>query len=223
MIIDLELEEKVKNICKRFNISCVFDFVKEKNPSNNLPYHNWYHACCMVEKVIEGANYHNLPYRSMRHLAVAALLHDFAHSGGHRNDAANIQIALAGAYALECIRPDRTVANGIDMSELEELIKVTEYPYVLDPICIEHRIIRDADLMQGLRPTWKEMIIDNLRQEMSIALKKEISEQEMLVGSHKFLSNITPLSNWGYDVMITQEGLSYAIANVTLSINRYEA
>ena len=204
MIIDTELETKVEGLCHRLHLGFVFEYVRTKNPSNNLPYHSWYHILCMVEKCIEGAQFHNLPYRSMQHLVVGALFHDFAHSGGKYDDSYNIEIALAGFDRFNYY------ISGMDRFEIVELIKVTEYPYVLDPISIEQKIIRDADLMQSFRPTWKEMIIDGLAQEMSIRAGHTITPKEMCVGQLAFLSSVYPKSDWGQKIMIQQRQLAHA-------------
>jgi len=214
MIIDQLLEEKVRLLCVVFKVDDAFDYVKKNNTSNNLPYHNWYHALCMVEKCIEGANYHNLPYRSIRHLVLAALFHDFDHTGGKSTDSINIDRALKGwrNYEYTFLRS----ITSIDKQEVEGIIRVTEYPYVIEPICIEQKIIRDADLMQCLRPTWKEMIIVGLRQEMSIKLGKDLTEEEMCEGQIKFLDAVKPHSDWGKDVLITRGGISSAKYNIVL-------
>lgn len=216
MIVDQLLEDKVRSICSRLNLSDVFNWVKEKNPSNNLPYHNWYHALCMVEKVVEGANFHYLPYRSIRHLVVAALFHDFAHTGGKESDTININRALQGLWAFADRSPGRTVSPGIDMFEVEELIGVTEYPYVLDPLCAEHKIIRDADLMQGFRETWKEMIIDGLRQELAVKFKREVPELEMCHLQVSFVNNVIANSGWCSSII---DGPDYP-SNRVLAVNR---
>lgn len=214
MIVDQILEEKVRLLCIAFKVKHAFEYVKKNNTSNNLPYHNWYHALCMVEKCIEGADYHNLPYRSIRHLILAALFHDFDHTGGKSTDDININRALKGLQLYE----DNFFSDitSIETLEVKEFIRATEYPYVMEPICIEQKIIRDADLMQCLRPTWKEMIIDGLRQEMSIKLGKDLTEEEMCKGQSKFLDAIRPHSGWGKDVLFLQGKINIAKYNVDL-------
>jgi len=211
MTVDNELEIKVRGICTQLDILGAFNWVLKNNPSNDLPYHNWYHALCMIEKCVEGANYHNLPYRSVRHLAVAALFHDYAHTGGGKDDQYNIVLALRGLNNLANRSVGSTVALGINLDEVEQIIRITQYPYIDAPICIEQRIIRDADLMQSFRPTWKEMILDGLRKEMEIKLNKEISIEEMCKGQIAFLKNVIPLTDWGKHVMYQCGELDKAI------------
>lgn len=212
MIVDEELQDKVRTLCQRFGVTYAYQYVAEKNPSNNLPYHNWYHIMCMVEKVVEGANLHNLPYRSIRHLIIAALFHDFGHSGGKQTDTSNINGAIAGFSLFDShLHSDK---DAIDAREIKQLIYVTEYPYVLEPLCIEQKIIRDADLMQAFRPTWKEMIIDGLREEMSIRLGKELTQDDMCLGQVKFLKNIEAHSDWGNEIMFEQGGIEEALIEV---------
>jgi hypothetical protein len=206
-----DLEAKVKELCERFDVSRQYEYVRGNNPSHNLPYHNWYHALCMVEKCVEGANYHNLSWQSMRALVAAALFHDYGHSGGKTSDTENVLWAIR---CLNYIGPGR----GIDQYEVEQIIRVTEYPYVLEPVCIEQRIIRDADLMQSLRhDTWKEMTVDGLREEMSVKLGRELTVMEMCNGQIEFLNKIVAKTDWGRSVFNNE--LGYALSNFQTLLN----
>lgn len=193
------LELRVEALCKQLGIMNIYEQACSLGTSWMLPYHNWYHTLCMIENVIEGAKYHDLPFRSMKHLAIAALFHDYDHSGGYNADNLNIKEALRSlAWQLNDVGYHEQ-----DIDEISRIIKATEYPYVIECLSIEQKIIRDADLMQGLRPDWKAMLIDGLGEEMSIRLDKKLTMEEMLEGQLKFITDIDPLSGWGRYVFIS--------------------
>ena len=204
------LEAKVEELCDRFDVVRHYEKVRDHNPANDLPYHNWYHTLCMVEKCVEGANWHNLPWQSIRNLIVAALFHDYAHSGGRTNDTENI------ARAVRCLA-NTGPALAMNIVDVEQIIRVTEYPYVLEPVCIEHRIIRDADLMQVLRiDTWEEMVIHGLRKEIEVKLGNPLSVLEMCAGQIDFLRKIKVHSDWGKEVFYKNGALTEAIDRIRM-------
>lgn len=196
------LEEKVLAICIGIDIENHYYHVRSTNPANYLPYHNWYHALCMVLNCYNAANYYNLPLASMRAVCVAALWHDYNHSGGKHNDTVNVANAIKHFrnYHLGMWSAATRDLDG-DLSHVPSIIAVTEYPYVCEPYGIEQRIIRDADLMQVLQPTWYEMCITGLGKEMSVKLGKEVTEKEMVDGQLNFLKNITLYTQWGNETL----------------------
>jgi hypothetical protein len=217
MKVDTELEERVQELCSQLSISRSFENVRDKNPSNNLPYHNLYHTLTIVEKVVAGGNYYNLPYRSLRHLATAALYHDYAHSGGKYEDSVNVSCALSKMKEFDLDR-------SIDRFEVANIIRATEYPYVVEPICIEQRIIRDADLMQGFcEETWKEMILIGLRAEMSIKLSKEFSVCEFGNAQIDFLKSCKTCTEWGHKEFYNKGNVYKLIANIRSEMNNCES
>lgn len=52
------------------------------NKGLNLPYHNFYHGLVVTSSCIEAADFYNLEWKDVEKLMVAALFHDFNHSGG---------------------------------------------------------------------------------------------------------------------------------------------
>ena len=190
----LEFEKRTEEICEALDIKPHYLYVRQKNPSNNLPYHNWYHTMCMVQNCFEAGTYHDLPTSSMRALCVSALFHDFNHSGGKLDDSRNIINAL---LAFKTFQSQSTHYDN-DLRHVQKIIEVTEYPYVREPFTIEQRIIRDADLMQvAYEDTWYDMIITGLKKEMSIKQGRIITDNEMLAGQIEFLKNIHLFTIWG--------------------------
>lgn len=196
------LEEKVLPICIDINIAYHYHHVKETNPAANLPYHNWYHTLCMALNCYNAADYYNLPLSSMRAVCVAALWHDYQHSGGKHTDTVNVTRAIEQFknYHLS-LYSCGTRDHESDLTQVPDIIAVTEYPYVRAPYGIEQKIIRDADLMQVCLPTWYEMCIIGLGKEISIKLGKEVTEKEMVEGQISFLNNITLHTQWGRETL----------------------
>jgi hypothetical protein len=82
-------------------------------------------------------------------LLVSAMFHDFSHSGGVHPDSVNIDTAIGGME--RCLRNylnnDRETEAIIH--ECAEIIKATQYPYVIDDkdLSIRQRIIRECDVL----------------------------------------------------------------------------
>jgi len=160
--LDLKIYNAIKNrrlqslgkvavdvIIDRLNLELFYELLVSFNTSNNLPYHNFYHAECVFLNCYEGALLSNLEEDEIRGLCVAALFHDFNHSGGNLTDDKNITEAIKG---LEIAQKYASSAHlGLNKLSLEtaiNAIKITEYPYVKEPSTVPEQIIRDADLMQ---------------------------------------------------------------------------
>src|ERR1017187_2297764 len=88
--------DAVRSIVDRLSLDPFFEFLSSLNCSNFLPYHNFYHASCMLLNCYEGACHEQLVGDELRGLCVGALFHDFNHSGGKLTDTRNVAIALEG-------------------------------------------------------------------------------------------------------------------------------
>lgn len=188
------MEAMARDICKGIGIYEHFFHVHLYNTSYDLPYHNWYHAVCMVVHCYEGATYYNLPMTSVRSLCTAALWHDYKHSGGRYEDSVNIKETIT-CFELS------NLANKTPRDLVIGLIEVTEYPYVRKPYSIEQRIIRDADLMQSRLPTWYDMLITRLGAEITVSRESPVSTSEMIQGQIEFLRSATFFTEWARNIM----------------------
>lgn len=176
--------EQARELAKMFGFIRLFDEVSKVNPSNDLPYHNWFHTCCMICNCMEGALHYNLSYSECHLLGVAALFHDFDHTGGREHDSINIHRALASLNIY-------VEGSNLELKHIRACISVTQFPFDIEPVTIEQKIIRDADLMQILEPEWYEHVILGLQAEMSIK-NGPISTQDMLAGQVNFLFDHVP-------------------------------
>jgi len=158
--------------------------------SNNNPYHNLVHSCYVLEKTYEAALYSGLFSRNVRNLLIAAMFHDYGHSGKIGHEDKEIEKALY--FLREIILPeDKSYTESI-----ASLILATKYPYQEDEDLNEAALIlRDADLSQILDNNWFELCVIGLSQEMGLGLK------EMLKENIRFLKDLKFQSSWGKAVL----------------------
>ena len=166
-------------------------FFKSKNLNN--PYHNFRHTLHVLWLCHKACRYYqsSLTPLQMRNLLVAALFHDFDHPGhshpGEKDpDRINIQIAIAG------LRRYISPGDRASLPEIEALIELTHYPYVVgsDELGLLGQIIRDADLAQALSPVWIQQVVLGLAQEW------EVKPLEVLRMQSSFLAGLSFYTRW---------------------------
>lgn len=192
--------EQARELAHNFGFDFQFDMADMEMASKDLPYHNWFHTCCMICNCIEGAQFYNLDFRQCHLIGLSALFHDFNHSGGRKSDAENINVAVSN------LRSVTETYSPMDLHQMLETIRVTQYPFVHTPKTIEQKIIRDADLMQILEPEWYEHVILGLQAEFK-AGGKNYSLNEMLKGQMTFLDEHIPtnlFTQWAKDKFDTR-------------------
>lgn len=114
-------------------------------------------------------------------LGLAALFHDFNHSGGRLKDSENIELALVSLKEFintftkyEYIR-----------TAVEKIIIATEFPHLDIELDILQKIIRDADTMGGIIEGWQS-VVSNLASEYNKTLKEFIPSQIKFLDTVKF-------------------------------------
>lgn len=109
------------------------------------PYHNVQHCLTVMNHSLAllATSQAGSTYQAQR-LALAALFHDFQHSAGETDDAANVQRAIAG-MRME-LGP---YFNPEFLDDVSSIIAVTQYPFIREPRTLAEQCIRDADLMQN--------------------------------------------------------------------------
>lgn len=155
--------QDVFNYFKENDLLHYLKYFIETNTSNSLPYHNFYHSIVVTHYVI-GSMFHEM--LKFKPLVIAALFHDYKHSGGKENDEWNVTTAQNGIKEF-------MILNNEDSNTIEcvlSIIKATQYPYVTD---IEKKlyfesIIRDADLMMIYQPNFFQTIIFGLAAEANV-------------------------------------------------------
>ncbi|HEY4515380.1 MAG TPA: HD domain-containing protein [Candidatus Paceibacterota bacterium] len=153
------------------------------------PYHNFRHLFHVFWLCYQACLFYRerLSARDMRNLLIAAMFHDFDHSGRAGNDDLNIELAIRGLK--------KHVAE-MDMPYLDEicaLIRLTEFPptSATEPQDLLGEIMRDADMGQTFSVAWIQQVVFGLAREAGI---KPI---EMLARQKPFLSATKFYTEWG--------------------------
>jgi hypothetical protein len=127
----------------------------------NHPYHNFRHMthvlwlcydACLLYKAI-------LSPREMRNILIAAMFHDFDHSGMMGHDDLNIERAVRGFQ--KHIHP-------IDVEheyDIIQLLRGSEFPHKESDLGLSLEILRDADVAQALSTAWIQQIVFGLAAE----------------------------------------------------------
>lgn len=185
------LPEIIRNDHNVYEGNLVWYFRAIFNHAQNLlhPYHNFRHMFHVLWMCYRACIFYagTLSPREMRNLLIAAMFHDFDHSGMMGDDDLNIARAVRG-FEKRVAPEDRP-----HMADIIFLIRTTEYPYKCPsedlPLC--GQIIRDADLSQSLNGAWIQQVVFGLAAEWG---KKPIDVLKSQGPFHKSLGFHT---EWG--------------------------
>jgi HD superfamily phosphodiesterase len=139
-------------IIKKFKLEYYLNVILTNNNGNTNLYHNFYHTQCVTTNCYKIAiDTDTYEENDIKILLIAALFHDFNHSGGKlKNDSENVKLAIEGFQKY-------TKESKEDTEFICDLIKITEFPYNADndsKLSIRQQILRDADVMQWLEPNF---------------------------------------------------------------------
>lgn len=154
------------------------------------PYHNTAHCVQVYNNVVEICQ--TLPELSKKEvelLSIAALFHDFNHSGGKLTDDKNVEIALK-EFKKYAVSKDFLE---VDISFVQRVIEATQYPYVDIKQDIFTDIIRDADMLGSLSAGWMQVMF-NLADEF----KKSV--EEFVPMQIKFHENMKLNTKFGKEI-----------------------
>jgi len=188
------------------------DFIKT-NSSNRLPYHNMQHTMFMIEDCYEGAMSEglapNLDHPLIKTLILAAIYHDWGHTGGvwHLNpklrgaglgpggsdaypDSENVKIAIEKVRSLLEIG---FWPSGVSLNQVINTIRATEYPYAVpvEDLTPAGRIIRDADLQTSTKGLLIPHVVYGLSEELGYPI------EVLIQGEIKFLESAELITDWG--------------------------
>jgi hypothetical protein len=175
------------------DLGCYFRALFFHATNLNRPYHNLRHMLHVTWLCYQAAEYYGdqLTRRQLRNLLIAALFHDFDHTGHPHPevddpDGINIALAIAG------LRRHITAEDRPFLPEIEALIEATHYPYTVsaDKLDLSARIIRDADIAQGLTPVWIQQIV------IGLARERRIDSHEILRQQPGFLAALSFNTEW---------------------------
>lgn len=185
IVIDCVNRAVFNHICDEYDLAIARDFIIEFNKGRNLRYHNTEHCFTVARLCHNLASLDSCYFTDweMKMMIAAAMFHDFDHTG-RDPDSRNIELAVSGMrhFFADSSETDKTV--------MEELIRVTEYPFVREPTSNMQRVIRDADLLHVYEPNHVETSIYGLRYEIEDQLGYDIPIVDFVATNKEFVSNI---------------------------------
>lgn len=195
----LHRRAKFTHLIKKYDLEYVWDYVLENNSGANNTYHNNDHMMYVAVKAVELFNLETFNSGDTEMpipvLLVAGMLHDVHHSGGEEEDEVNIERALA---ALDSMAGTLDAQHYEGFSrDVESVIQVTQYPFILDPETLEEKCVRDADVLYHCEPHGVGTILEGLRSEMVAKLGRLYSRREFVEGQAKFVANLQLFTNVG--------------------------
>jgi hypothetical protein len=183
--------EVLSAISHNFLLCDAFNYILNNSKSNTLPYHNLKHSvdvlgmCMTIE-----------PTSSIT-LKLAALFHDFNHSGGELSDEDNVQMAIDGITDYYNYGTENLTEKAL--LEIIEIIEATQYPYIIDKkdLTKNQSIIRDADLMVSMNDGFWSMGIFGLMDEMKIEDINSMVKGQ--ISFHNSIELTNPTAKYLYD------------------------
>lgn len=171
-------------------LDALFD-VRRTNMSQ--PYHNEQHLFIVTLASAAGANHYNLTAREKRALILAALYHDYNHTGkAGVPDAINIERALEGVENFISSAGYSSITHK-DAEAVKHLIRATLHPNQERPANISEAIIRDADMMEWFEPDAEELLA-GLNEELCPDSPFTMQTTEAFLRKHSFLTQ------WGMNL-----------------------
>lgn len=157
------------------------------------PYHNEQHLFIVALASAAGADYYNLTVRQKRVLVLAALYHDYNHTGkAGVPDSINIEHAIEGLENFFRSAGYSSITHK-DADAVKQLIRATLHPNKDRPANLSEAIIRDADMMEWFEPDAEDLLVglnDELKPESPFTMKTT----EAFLRKHSFLTQ------WGMNL-----------------------
>lgn len=165
--------------------SCALKYIINNNVSAYNPYHSTFHLLDVFTKSIEISDtYDELSEIDKIEIGLAALFHDFNHSGGKLKDYENIELSLNGFHDFYLFNYYTFKELKINYDNIVELIKCTEFPHKSEPKNLKEMIIRDSDLIQCYNKNWfLNVIMGFFINEMNIDINTAIENQIKYINS----------------------------------------
>jgi hypothetical protein len=168
-------------------INQIFDEVKNYISENNITenaYHNNKHMIDVFNNSMTLFDKYQKEYELTEndklYLGLAALFHDFNHSGGKLKDDENIELALTA------LKEYLDATNNSNLYKaVKKIIIATEFPHKDIQLDFLQKIIRDADTMGGITEDWIS-IVKSLAKEYNKTLQEFIPTQIKFLDTVKF-------------------------------------
>jgi hypothetical protein len=159
-------------------------YILAHNTSAKLPYHNTNHMLGMTSIAIR-LFMSKSSAEDIDVLILAGLFHDFGHSGGTQPDMVNIEHACAVVrdYLVGREKSDSFI------DQVTQAIQCTVFPFTVQPVGWIQQCLRDADILYTALVGDPELVLEKLRSEVEVSLKRPISYLEFYEGQIGFTKN----------------------------------
>jgi len=174
-------------------LSSLAQMIRDNKGSNDLPYHNLHHTLCVVRNCIDGAQHMNFTGADTITVIMAAMYHDFGHSGGREDDHWNVTHAIQALN--QAFRGRFEGLSHVILQTAEDAVSCTEYPFKRRPKNQVEAVLRDADLMQSLEENWTAQVLKGLCMEVQIR-RPEVTVDQWLEWQAGFLRTIEFFTPW---------------------------
>lgn len=189
----------------KHGLQAVHSYLSLYNKSASLPYHNSDHILTVTKYCGRLAGMHTAPVESEKALIVAAMFHDFNHSGGVKTDVHNVAEAVRVMEGFFSIHPHLLTAD--EQLIAVQCVQCTVFPFTVVPELEVQKIIRDADLLQSTEADFERILGDGLRMEISVARGKQTSKKQFAQGQSDFLNSVTMYTTAGAVLMAVAKPL----------------
>lgn len=180
------MTEILSFIDKNEILSLALKFVLENNTAKDNPYHNNHHLLGVFRSAMKLTIGH-LETKDITEIGLAALFHDFNHSGGKLTDTENIKLAITELSVFHINNVQLFTDKGIDVGNSYVLMNITEYPHKREPETIQEKIIRYSDMLQYYDENWfLNVVMGFLNKEVGLSIKDSIENQIKFVNNVKF-------------------------------------
>lgn len=184
---------------QQLGLDRLWDWVKDNNPSGELPYHNNQHLFHVARIANQLLNAETTPtVRDEIVLIVACLFHDFNHSGGVQPDSENIHNAIMALdqFAFTDIGLQVLKNHGM-LQQVKELIKLTQFPSERNPDTLMGLCIRDADMLYSFCSVGIDAVVTGLRKEMAVTTGVLTPPLDYMEQQRKFINSLTMFTGAG--------------------------
>lgn len=164
------------------DLNCAMGYLNVNNHSGNLPYHNNRHmyGVAVVADYLYRTEVGFDGYSvDLERLIVAALMHDYQHSGGVQSDDVNVRRAMDAIPYI--------YFRGVPY--IQQMIAITEYPFKHEPRSISEKCLRDADLLYATLSNEPAIVMEGLRAEMIASRGEDITRADMVKGQKAFMQS----------------------------------
>lgn len=173
--------------------------VLKGNPSADAPYHNNKHMQGMwdIAQVIWASEGDKEAW-SLEALMFTCLLHDYGHSAGKDSDHYNV--LSTREFVADLISRNGYSMPGHIAQVIDSAIACTEFPFVTPPTTVLEKVVRDADILYATVSLDPVLVLEDLRAEIAVAAKREITYEDMMAGQSKFMETAELFTETGRSI-----------------------